>query len=174
MDQRERHTQAVRNRSGPLRPAGIRTDDDRLLVVRDMVLDVLLQQRAPVEVVDGDVKEALVLRIVQIHGDDMVCPGAGEQVCYEGAGLGYPLLVAGAGLETIFWGFGSGGTRLFVLWGLSRGRGRIVFVMLGAIGKRGDGGVAISGGKGGEVAVGLCRIQGVTAFRRAIGIMCIA
>lgn len=64
VDQGEGHTKPIGDGGGALRSAGIRTDDHSLLVVGDVVLDVLLQQRAAVEVVDGDVEKALILRVV--------------------------------------------------------------------------------------------------------------
>jgi hypothetical protein len=41
----------------------------------------------------------VVVHTVQIHGNDMVCAGACEEVCDERAGLGNPLPVADLGLE---------------------------------------------------------------------------
>lgn len=64
VDQGEGHTKPVCDGGGALCSAGIGTDDHRLLVVWDVVLDILLQQWAAVEVVDGDVEKALVLRVV--------------------------------------------------------------------------------------------------------------
>lgn len=135
MDQCEWHSQPIRDRSGSLRAAGVRADNHRLLVVRDVVLDVLLQQRAAVEVVDGDVEEALVLRVMQVHGDDVVSACAGEKVGDECAGLGDPLLVPGAGLETIFRGLRGGWAGLVLVRGdLGEGCGSGVLVRLGAVG----------------------------------------
>lgn len=66
-----------------------------------MLLYIFLQQGSAIEIVDRNVEEALVLGIVQVHGDDMVGAGTGEKVCDQSAGLGDPLLVAGAWFEGI-------------------------------------------------------------------------
>jgi hypothetical protein len=66
----------------------------------DGALDVTLEERSAVEVVDRDIEETLVLRVVQIHGDDVISAGAGQQVGHEGTGLSDPLLVAGSWLES--------------------------------------------------------------------------
>ncbi len=63
------------------------------------MLDVFPQQMPAVQVVNWDVEEALVLRVVEIHSDDVVGAGAGQEVGDEGAGLGDPLLVAALRFE---------------------------------------------------------------------------
>ena len=172
VNQREGHAQPVCNCSCSFGATGIRTDNDSLLVVRDVVLDILFQQRAPIEVVDGNVEEALVLRIVQVHGDDMVCTGASQEICNKGAGLRNPLLVTGSGLKTIFRGLAGRGACFLVVWGSGGGRRRsAVLVLMGAVGERGDGRVSIAGR---DVAVGLGRVHRVAAFRGAISVMRVA
>ena len=52
-----------------------------------------------IQIIDRDVEEALVLRVVQVHGDDVVGAGAGEQVGDEGARLRHPLPIATLGAE---------------------------------------------------------------------------
>lgn len=52
VDQGEGHAQAVGDGGGAFGAACVRADDDCLLVVGDVLLDVALQQRADVEVVD--------------------------------------------------------------------------------------------------------------------------
>jgi hypothetical protein len=47
-----------------------------------------------VEVVDWDVEEALILRVVQVHGDDVVRASAGKEVGNESTGLSHPHLVS--------------------------------------------------------------------------------
>lgn len=59
----KRHTQSISNGSGSLGASSIWTDDDSLLVVGDVRLDVLAEEMTAVEVVDGNVKETLVLRV---------------------------------------------------------------------------------------------------------------
>jgi hypothetical protein len=99
VNQRKGHPQRVRNRSSPLSSSSIRTYNDSLLVVGDVVLNILPEHMAAVQIVDGYVKETLVLGVMQVHGDDMVCACAGEEVCNERTGLGDPLLVPGLALE---------------------------------------------------------------------------
>jgi hypothetical protein len=60
--------------------AGVGADDDALFEVGDVLLDVLFEERSAVEVVHWDVEEALVLRVVQVHGDDVICAGASQEV----------------------------------------------------------------------------------------------
>ena len=99
MNERKGHPKRVRNRRGALCSSGIRADNHGLLVVWDAVLDVFAQKVAAVEIVDGNVEEALVLRIVEIHGDNVVCACASEEICNEGTGLRDPLPIAWVGLE---------------------------------------------------------------------------
>lgn len=80
VDQRKWHSQSISNGSCTLCTASIRADDHRFLVVRNMVLNVLAQKMTPVQIVNRNVKESLILRIVQVHGDDMVSTGAGQQI----------------------------------------------------------------------------------------------
>lgn len=63
MDKGKGHSQCVGNGGGAFGAAGIRADDDGLLVVGDVELDVLAKEVAAVEVVHGDVEEALVLGV---------------------------------------------------------------------------------------------------------------
>ena len=64
-----------------------------------MLLDIVLDQRFSVEIVDGNIEESLVLRVMEIHGDDVVGASAGQEVCNKGTSQGYPLLVPRFGLE---------------------------------------------------------------------------
>jgi hypothetical protein len=117
MNQSKGHAERIGNGSCALSTTCIGGDDDGLLVVGDVELDVLAEEVAAVEVVDGDVEEALVLRIwrwvsklsssrllylsrtVEIHGNDMVGARACQKVCDQCAGLGYPLSVSDLGLK---------------------------------------------------------------------------
>lgn len=99
MDECKGHAQRICYSRRALRSSGVGANHDGLLVLWDVVLDVFADQVAAVQVVHGDVEEALVLRVVQVHGDDVIGAGAGEQVGNESAGLGNPLLVARLGLE---------------------------------------------------------------------------
>jgi hypothetical protein len=69
----KRHAERIGNGSRTLGSASIRTDHDSLLVVGDVELDVFAEQVAAIQVVDGDVEEALVLWICSgsayLHAD---------------------------------------------------------------------------------------------------------
>jgi hypothetical protein len=78
VDQRKGHAEGVGDGGRALGAACVWADDDGLLVVGDVELDVLAQEVAAIQVVDGDVEEALVLGVwqalaclphVRIHGD---------------------------------------------------------------------------------------------------------
>jgi hypothetical protein len=60
----------------------------------DLLLNVLLQHVPTVEVVDRDVKEALILRVVQVHCDNVVCTSTCEEVGNESASLSHPHLIS--------------------------------------------------------------------------------
>lgn len=59
MDEGKVRAEAVSDRRRPLGTARIRADDDRIPVVGDVHLDVPLEERPPVQVVDGHVEETL-------------------------------------------------------------------------------------------------------------------
>lgn len=99
MNQGKIRLEAVSDQGSSLRTSGIGGDYDGVLVARDLRLDVVLDQGLSVEIVDGNIKEALVLGIVKIHSDDVVCAGASQQVGNQSAGLGNPVLVTRLGLE---------------------------------------------------------------------------
>ena len=99
MNQSKVHVQTVGNRCRTLCTAGIWTDDDCIFEVRNMLLDISLEERFAVEIVDGDIEEALVLRVVKVHGDDVVRSSAGKQISDKGACLSNPLLVSRLWLE---------------------------------------------------------------------------
>lgn len=99
MNESKVHVETVSNGRGSLGAAGVGGDDDGFSEARDVCLDIFLDERLAIEVVDGDIEEALVLGIVQVHGDDVVGTSAGEKISNERTGLGDPLLVAGLGPE---------------------------------------------------------------------------
>ena len=71
------HGERARTRNA----ADIRRDDDQILAaVAEAAQIVAGEQRRAVEVVDRDVKEALDLRCVQVHGQHTVSTGDGQQV----------------------------------------------------------------------------------------------
>jgi hypothetical protein len=63
VDEGEGHAEGVCDRGCALGAAGVGGHDDSLLVVRDVELDVFAEEVAAVEVVDGDIEEALVLGV---------------------------------------------------------------------------------------------------------------
>ena len=74
------HGERARTRNA----ADIRRDDDQILAaVAEAAQIVAGEQRRAVEVVDRDVKEALDLRCVQVHGQHTVSTGDGQQVRHE-------------------------------------------------------------------------------------------
>lgn len=78
VDKSEFHAHGVRNSGCSLCPSGIRTDNNGILPVRDLLLNVPLLKWASVQVVDRDIEKSLVLRVVQVHGDDMIRTGGGK------------------------------------------------------------------------------------------------
>lgn len=99
MNESKVNVEAVSNKGGSLGASGIGGDNDSVAVLRDMSLYIVLDQGLAVEVVDRNVEEALVLGVVEIHGNDMVGASAGQKVGDECASQGNPLLVPGLGLE---------------------------------------------------------------------------
>lgn len=63
MDEGKGHAEGVGDGGCAFGATCIGADDDGLLVVGDVELDVFAQQVAAVEVVDGDIEEALVLGV---------------------------------------------------------------------------------------------------------------
>jgi hypothetical protein len=63
VDQRKGHAKRIRDSRCALSSAGVRTHNDGLLKVRNVELDVLAEEVATVEVVNGDVEEALILGV---------------------------------------------------------------------------------------------------------------
>lgn len=64
----------------PLGTTCVGTDDDGVFPAWDLLLDVRSEDRLGEQVVDGDIKESLDLRGVQVEGNDVVCAGDSEQV----------------------------------------------------------------------------------------------
>lgn len=94
VDQGELHSEGISDGSCALGPAGVRRDDDGVLKVRDIIADVTLQQRAAIQVIDGDIKKALILGIVKVHRDDMIRASTCQEVCHQRTSLRNPLLIA--------------------------------------------------------------------------------
>ena len=93
MDQRKAQIQPIRHRGRALGASRIRTHDDAVLDGLQVIADPAQGRGFGVEVVDGDVEEALDLRGVQVHGDDVVAPGRLQHVGHELGGDGSAGLV---------------------------------------------------------------------------------
>lgn len=63
VDKRKGHPERIGNGGGTLSASSVGTHDYRLLVVGNVELDVFAEEVAAIQVVDGDVEEALVLGI---------------------------------------------------------------------------------------------------------------
>lgn len=126
------HVETVGNGGGTLGTAGIRGDDHGLLIAGDVLADVILQQGLSVKVVDRYIEEPLILRIVEIHGDDVISASAGKQVGDKRTSLGDPLLIPGLGVKR-------------------RDIARLLVIMGGETTLRGDGALGgVSAGMGGQ------------------------
>ena len=73
----------VCNGRDPLGTSGVGTDNAGILPFGYVLFDPLEHGGLRVEVVDGNVKEALDLGGVQVHGDDVVGSRHGEHVGHE-------------------------------------------------------------------------------------------
>lgn len=72
VNQSKLHAQLVGNDGRTLGSTGIGRDNDSILPVGDLVANVFDHQGLSVQVVNGDIKETLELRVVQIHRDNMI------------------------------------------------------------------------------------------------------
>lgn len=92
MNQGEGSLESIGDRGDSFSTTGIGRDDDALgnVVVKSNPTE---HAGLGIEVVDGDVKEALNLRSVQIHSDDMVAASGLEHVGHELGGDGSARLV---------------------------------------------------------------------------------
>lgn len=73
MDKCKGHAKCIRDGSGSLGTTCVRGDYNGLLVVGDIELDVFAQEVTPVQVVDGDIKKTLVLRVWRFVRDSCLC-----------------------------------------------------------------------------------------------------
>lgn len=101
VDKSEVHLQAVCNSSSTLGSTGVWRDDDSILEIWDVLLDVALKKWLSVEVVDWNIEEALILWVVEVHGNNVVGSGAGQEVSNKGSSLSNPLLVSWLWLEEL-------------------------------------------------------------------------
>lgn len=92
VDKSKAEVEAIGNRSGALGTTGVRRDNDTVLDL-EVVADPAEGAGLGVQVVDGDVEEALDLRGVEVHGDDVVAAGSLEHVSHQSGGDGGTRLV---------------------------------------------------------------------------------
>lgn len=92
VDKSKAEVEAIGNRSGALGTTGVRRDNDTVLDL-EVVADPAEGAGLGVQVVDGDVEEALDLRGVEVHGDDVVAAGSLEHVSHQPGGDGGTRLV---------------------------------------------------------------------------------
>lgn len=95
------HVEAIRNSGSSLCTTRVGRNDDSLLVIGYMGLDIVLDEEFTVKVVDGNVEKSLVLRVVKVHGDDVIGASASKKISNKSAGLGDPLLIARLGSEAV-------------------------------------------------------------------------
>lgn len=126
VDQGELHAETVGDGGSSFGAAGVWRDYhaivDTAMLWQDLVGDVATEQMTTVEVIHGNVEEALVLGIVQVHGDDVICSGASEEICHQRARLGDPLFVASLWLE-VGWVSGAALSAGIAVIGNGRGGG---------------------------------------------------
>lgn len=72
MNECKLHLKLVGNGSGSLGTTGVRADYNRALVVRHVLTNPPHHQLCAVHIVHGNVVETLRLRIMQIHGDQVI------------------------------------------------------------------------------------------------------
>ena len=98
MDERKVRAESICDVGRTLCSTSVGTDDHAVVGSAvfgdDLLLDVLLQHVPTIKVVDRDVEEALVLRIVQVHCDDVVGTSTCKEVGNESTSLSHPHLVS--------------------------------------------------------------------------------
>lgn len=80
VDQGKVDLERVRHARDPLRTPGVLRDDDHVPPAVHVLLDPPDDGRLGVEIVHGDLEEALHLGGVEVHRDDVVHPGDGQEV----------------------------------------------------------------------------------------------
>lgn len=101
MNQRKVHVEAICNGSSSLCTTCVGRDDDGFLVVGYMGLDIVLDEEFTIEIIDGNVEKSLVLRVVEVHGNDVISASASKKISNKSASLGNPLLIPRFGLEPL-------------------------------------------------------------------------
>lgn len=102
MDQGKLHAKRVCNCRCSFGTSSVRADHDSIPEVWNIVLYILFEQRSTVEIIDWDIEEALILRVVEIHGNDMIRTSSCDEIGDQRACLRYPLLVARPRLEGLW------------------------------------------------------------------------
>ena len=88
VDQAQGGCQALGVSPGPGHPPGIRRDDGQ--IVLKILPDIGNHDGGGVEIVHRNIEKALDLPHVQIHGEDALGPGGGQQVGHQLGGDGHP------------------------------------------------------------------------------------
>ena len=81
----ELHAQFISNNSCTFGTAGVRRHNDTIAPLQYLFLDILDHNGFRVQVVDGDVKKALELWVVEVEGDDVISPSCLQEICDERA-----------------------------------------------------------------------------------------
>lgn len=95
------HVEAICNGSSSLCTTGVGRDDDGFFVVGYVGLDIVLDKEFTVKIIDGNVEKSLVLRVVEVHGNDVISASASKKISNKSASLGNPLLIPRFGLESL-------------------------------------------------------------------------
>ena len=106
MYERKTDSQRVCNGGSSFGSTCIRADNDTIFEIRNFLLNVLLEQWPPIQVVNGYVEETLILRVVKVHSNDVVGAGASKKISNKCAGLCNPLSVAWTRLECVLYMLG--------------------------------------------------------------------
>src|SRR2546423_1673466 len=101
MNERKVNSQGICDGSSSFGSTSIRTNNNTLFVARNLLLDILLQERPSIKIVNRYVEEALVLGIMQVHCNDMVGASTGEKVSNKRTGLCNPFSVAWTRLKGV-------------------------------------------------------------------------
>ena len=78
VDQGKLNTEGVRNCGSSFGSTRIWANNNTIAVIRNMLLNIFLEEGSAIKVVDGNVEEALILRVMKIHCDDMVSTSTGQ------------------------------------------------------------------------------------------------
>lgn len=95
MDQGELHSESISDCGCSLSSTCIRRDNNGVLVVGDVVLNPALKKGTSVKVIDRNIEESLVLRVMKVHSNNVVSTSASKELSNKSSSLSYPLFVTG-------------------------------------------------------------------------------